>query len=950
MKKISNLLTSRKISLIFKNKQEMKKLKFLSMAFAAVALASCSSEDLNVASNYKLPGDGTEVLVTVGGNDMRTGFATDLVSDVNGSYSQKAFFTKGDVFKMYCSDVWEPQEYKFKKYAEIESVNNPDAAIFEWADADSPYNKDEVTDLANRQYGMFPADYFHFDNDKREHLLLEIPATIKLGEVKGVKDAVDEKGRNIYTSTIPMFGFCVDDVVKFQYVTSLLRVDMLSLNVNKKHTLKLSSTSYQLSGEFKSEEFDATKGNKGTLPVFGTAKTSEPDDQSISIEFTPKETDVVVYIPLPTGEYDLSTLSLTLQEEGQSLENIENIYVLDKDAEGNRIDIQDYPLGYVLKTGTRLLAVSDKELNATVESLEDLNKIIAKYAAFDRDVVVNVTLGDNVTVGDKTDYIKVPKLNHDMELNIKGGKISGSGQRLIIADSDEVGTGTLTINFDEENPTTIETEDILSMSKQNITLGGKLETETVFQAGSAKVGLAGELSDITVESAGEVNVTAGADVTELTVANVKVNINGAIATPATAAGKVGTLNVTGTKDINVAGEVATLIKVGESSAVTINTTGVATIKKVEGTETKNKEGVYTINAVWDTATTSAYNKKTGTAYDLTEYNDGNIYTAVQLAGLVNASTVSEDVKLYANITITDAKAVWRPLSTVSSFEGDNGVCTIKNVTIEETDNNTSNGSGFFKSKATTVSNLVLDNITINVASGKEVNYIGCLIGKTDDDVAISNVEIKNATINGNDKCNNLGGLIGQASGSGKTVTVSGTTVSAKINGYYNLGGIVGSISECTVILGTKSGSDPAEPVELASATSIVMKKNITQDTDENAGTVGLVTGALLDANAKLQLDYFSTEAAGDPEGWKYDKCRLQIGKVAMTDVWFKGCLDANKKANYFVGYSANAATGDNNYSIGAGSSAKKQKNAKPADDSGEIKNPAAAANTFNVFE
>lgn len=312
----------------------MKKIHYFSAAIAVAALASCSSDDLQLAgaNAAMLAEDGSQVLVTV--NEpadalTRAGFATEIKD--NGKIASSFIFQEGDVFKMYCKDTWKPQIYKFTADADVNGVN--DAAIFTFADDANRLNQEKVV----REYAVFPQgtlgteDYLYFKDEYRTALQMNLPKSFDLNNAEDkyapgattitTGKGVDLSGRKVFTALVPMFGYAKENTVKFNYMTGLVRVHLQGLGA-KTHTLKLAPVStaskfYQLSGEFTATGWDAAKIDEAVLPEFKTAeKNAHFDDDEFSVTFTSvdSEIDYVVFVPVPVGTYDFSQLELSLDE------------------------------------------------------------------------------------------------------------------------------------------------------------------------------------------------------------------------------------------------------------------------------------------------------------------------------------------------------------------------------------------------------------------------------------------------------------------------------------------------------------------------------------------------------------------------------------------------------------------------------------------------------------
>ena len=448
------------------------KIKYLSLAFAAVALASCSSDELPIANGtqpYDLPTDGSQVFVTVAdsedSNITRAGYAVQT----SPSFAQKIVFEKDDAFKMYCKNIWMPQVYKFKQEAIVNGVNGD---VFEWADASSKYNSEE-TEFADREYGVFPANMFQFDNENREHLVFSLPKE-NTYQAPTTSASTTQEGRTVYHALVPMFGYNVENNVTFHYMTSLVRVHVLGLPAGD-HTLKLesqdlgTSTYYQLSGDFEAqlgdEDWDAaavTNGDYTTaegesiqLPEFKTKNTNDTNEKEVSIKFTTTaSSDYYMYLPFPTGTYQDDKLTLKLDDVDISGQIA--YFTAAKDNEDGT---------HTFKGGCMIKVELENPETKTVADLVGLNNLLEEVADFGRDVTVDVTVADDANIEvltgssyiDKAKKLIVPQLKNNVTLNIKrtttgtlqeteGNIVLGTGaEKLEIVDAGEAGTGVLTI-------------------------------------------------------------------------------------------------------------------------------------------------------------------------------------------------------------------------------------------------------------------------------------------------------------------------------------------------------------------------------------------------------------------------------------------------------------------------------------------------------------------------
>lgn len=399
----------------------MRKLKFLSIAAAAVAMVGCSSDDLNFANeNYELAKDGSEVFVTVGGqeNTTRAGFANSYNME-KGTINQAFLWAKGDVFKMYCTDTWKPQLYKFTTMATVSGVNG---AVFTWANDESKYNKGEnPEDMTSREYAVFPAEgdedgnlKLEFTDEFRTSLTMTITPEVDYGTpeilenseyVQNGEKKTDMNGRMYVSNTlIPLFGFAKNDAVSFNYMTALLRVNVQGIKTGE-HTLTLASETTKLSGEFVTGDFDAAKYTTSDLPKFKAEEAKTESEKSLTVKFTADNetlgTDYFIYIPVPVGTYAAGDLSLTLDKDVENGDKREITITTT-----GKVDLKEQET--TVGAGTFLVATTAKPVVEYVSSLKELQDVVDGFANVQREAIYHIWGG---TSEEKAYFeIQVPEL------------------------------------------------------------------------------------------------------------------------------------------------------------------------------------------------------------------------------------------------------------------------------------------------------------------------------------------------------------------------------------------------------------------------------------------------------------------------------------------------------------------------------------------------------------
>ena len=250
------------------------------------------------------------------------------------------------------------------------------------------------------------------------------------------------------------------------------------------------------------------------------------------------------------------------------------------------------------------------------------------------------------------------------------------------------------------------------------------------------------------------------------------------------------------------------------------------------------------------------------------YNTGKVYTAIQLASLP-ASTTS--VEVYSNIDLNNQNWSGTGFSGSSfAFAGKdinaktsgNQYPTIENLNLYAVNNSnvTVTGLGFIKSATSaTLSNFTLRTVSTSFKSNKTVTGVGALIGCVITGATIDGVTVNGAQIGSTAYCQEVGGLVGNSTGtiSLKSVTATGLT----LNGENTIGGVVGKTTNSVA------------PVQVtANSTINVTAINVPEDhkaapditkigeKEIKYGAVGMIAG---DAKAKVTIDTGKTLTVND---------------------------------------------------------------------------------------
>ena len=929
------------------------KFKYLSMALAAVALASCSSDDLKLAdgTTMTLPDDGSKIFATINDPDAesitRAGFATQINYNEDGSQksiSQTAMFQEGDVFKMYCTHTWKPQTYKFVQDAEIDGVNG---SLFEFADAESKLN--DGGELSTREYGVFPANSFAFKDENRSKLYFTLaPVNVYESSSDGyyapqstnvtTSSGTDLSGRKVYKALVPMFGFNKENKIAFNYMTSLIRVQLQGV-AEGVHNLVLSQTAkmagctnpFQLSGEFESTQFDATEGTDGKLPVFNRVETGVVGEQQINIQFATDGdySDYIIYVPVPTGKYDLTKLKLTF--DPASLTPLTggtdmDLQVATGTYKGKKVSESttawdaakvDFELG----TGTKLLASLSQPEVAVATNLMKLNKILAKYADFGREAVVDVNIAGFTAIARQTDDTQVdankklyiPELKNDVTLNLTGADITSAeaaaDQILYIVDKGTAGTGKLTINFsakDDAAPRSC--VKVVSTSAQNIelkTTNGATPANTATFAGAtfdnaaAKVALNAtftaapsivKAAEITIGKDLGVGIDAGASNLiikdhisgNVTVdgGNVTVEAEAVDVIPQIWVKKAATTKLDGADVLIKSGEVTNLVVNKAVTKVAMEGGKIGTLTGENSANTKFDDGtnlaiatagaaeITTVNPANDptkcTLTfTSTWNAATSAS---AAAGQSNIYTAAQLkaASAANATyDLQADITIAAGLTGADAFVSIAKHATTTKFNGNNH--TITGLTAP-------------------------------------------LFGAITSAVAIKDLTLAGVAITSEDEANGVGAI---APSTNAAVTIEHCSVAGAISGHYYVGGLVGIVKGSTLTIGYQAANETAaEQTKMTNAlvtAGVAFTNTKTYGTaigwDDKAATWGKFVGSVEGTGELVIAENCTGTAAFDKKALRFSYNRTHNGSGTITG-YYKGNTD-------LVGYTT--TTGDITY-------------------------------------
>lgn len=279
--------------------------KFIPVALAAVALSSCSSDDLFGSLSSKT--DGLKTLeVTV--EQLNDGTITRMANLGEGN---GVIWQAGDKIAVYDDQLFIYDPYEFDEKAKSFVLQKNEAELL-----DAP------------KYALFPYAYFDPDkgcthweraNDKVWAQAI-IPNQMKYGwdsEATNVNTPyVTADGKAAYVSLLPMWGTATKDgdktSVSLHYMTAILKVTLTNAMGNRNYLYvrgfkNIAGTEYaQLNGFFR-----ADLSTTGRIPVTSAALTGQyvaptKDDNYIEIDISNiNKATSVIYIPVPAGHYGM---------------------------------------------------------------------------------------------------------------------------------------------------------------------------------------------------------------------------------------------------------------------------------------------------------------------------------------------------------------------------------------------------------------------------------------------------------------------------------------------------------------------------------------------------------------------------------------------------------------------------------------------------------------------
>lgn len=815
----------------------MKRLfKFFPVALAVVALASCSSDDLQTANGLPQEEfDPSKLYVTIEGEDdanvTRAGFTEG--STATGGLTRKTIFTKNDEIKIYHNETnWRPQLWKYTGDAQVAFTNSEGVTgIFTTSSKAGETVPEYVTG-----YGIYPSNLGSFANEDRTEMTFNLNA-LKVMDYK-TQPSVAYADRDYSMAQIiapmPMWGYAQDSKMKLKYLTAYVRYETYFPDDDVANTVRylvIQSDKKKLNGEFTVEvnpeklmdeqpeletEAITDPDHPTNLSTDGVDAVNGAEDIILVNLGQVKKGGLVVYVPITAGQQKLdfymsnpmttpitAGTKLKTGAEGNLTHSPVNLAPADILARNTQLAKNNSTIkanDEMQRAGFYNVVDDSNNKNATATSpFEMVQAIIAADKEAYRDFEITFTQPIVVENSDATpqrqwiDFQNTVanyglgeayNLKHKVTVNAKLKGVPADHNQVL--NIKNIGGAKLTLNIQQDAacPVDINVTDGLT---SELVLDGTLKKVT--NASSDKLTIAGKVeTDVTTEG----NITIDASDVELnTVAKLIIS--------------------KGCTKVNVLDGTVTKVEFTEKTDknnkqidadVEFHTEGTGYLKAVDYKNvpqaTDGKTFAKTISY------TSKWDGKTPATVELTSISCGSdpvkglsvngvvedvtsaITSAAQLAGY----NVEATTRILAKEIDLDGKDMQNAHALASALNGNYNVfakstdvaaaaaiaqANIKNLQIDVADGDL----GLFKTSTTNgaVYNLKISDAKILGKTGSIAANIGTLIGKAGAAITVKNVDV-----------------------TGLTATITGKTDYATDGKYLNIGGVIGQVSGGTATM------------------------------------------------------------------------------------------------------------------------------------------------------
>jgi len=916
----------------------MKKIfKFFPVALAAIAMASCSSDDLtegNYISQEDLDPTKLYVVLEDEGGVTRGGFSEGIV---DGSLKRKLFFEKGDEMKVYHDQTnWRPQVWKYEGEANIAYEKNKGLVASTFKCEGEQYTSG---------YGVFPADLAKFTEEDRSKAQFDLKKLANVEWSAAASTIYNKEGQNgidTYVAPMPLWGYSPDNVMKAHYLTSYLRIEASQLEAVAEgkaiYMVIQSADGESLNGKFdvtidpeklleQEPELETTAGVRTNLVSDGVDAFANNENDVIVLKIGKREAGpFVAYVPIVAGvsglkvyktePIDEATAAGTLLKTGGTEFLGDTPYaVIDASyiKERNKSDVGTTQRGVfynIIKDDTKVVASSPYALAEIIKKMDA--KMVRDFSITVDPATPTVVDRRNTDTPTKfeldlSDYA----LKNNVTVNVAFTSYQNSNADILEVKT-KAGSKTLKLNLNTAGEKPLK---VITFNKN---------TASPVELAGANLNAAGF-----VVNAGSKNLTIKSSANAV-YATAETNID---ALDGTTAGIFkGIFVKKGAEKINLTNGVAQNLTIDATvdHNVTIDGNGRAAIKTVTGLmtdagkknviangKTSDFNKVRFITSAWD-----------GTAFG-SEGNaqlvasSGKIYFAAQLQAVGKGTEKATSYTIMAESLDLNNKA-WTPVNaenkqvtanyTGADLAKDQKQAEIKKVKISTSADN----AGLFAT-AGAISNIDLENVNIETTADGKKN-IGALVGVINGN--ISNVKVKNVTINATGLSENIGALAGTSGTAGvfNDIEIEG----ANLTGYTKMGGIIGYVQENLTIGVSKDKTPLIYTVpEAASFTKgdavmntttdaekVCSVKNVTFTQNTKPGTyqyipayaaIGDYVGSVVNANKTLHI--FTEEAAATTPLFTRPANYTNFGKFTFSDTDGSTYVVEIGREQYLVGLS-----------------------------------------------
>lgn len=832
--------------------------KFFSLALAAVALASCSDNDLFDGKTVEQQMDPNKLYAQIEdltdgetGDVTRSGFVYSYQADKpNG---QVFVWTADDKVKLYDDNGnWRPQIWSYDEEETLKYNSSEGFAVFT-----SNSTEDDLADVTqvgdgtvatqyNSAYGVMPFDLAEFANEKRTQIKFNFSklAYYETG-LTDESELVSWSSAKLSKAPIPLWAVAKNNVMNVNYLTGILKVDIDNIE-NTLGAVDAVANTHQF---LIIQAEDAANAGKGfymhptSANVAGLAAVNfKPDGKADGTPYVPTVSSNGTGDALTAlGTYNLTAAGLNVPADqividlGNCTGRVQVSVPLMPGAQKVKAyvkkDVSVADLTNVDLSGATAVIPAAKEWTVQagkyyriqdpgLVQMDDLNNpysvaqaIINNDPNQTRDWTLRInsdvdvkTGGANADPNNFTIDLGTYQLAHNVYIEFGGAhgfKKNVATDKLVVKmPASKNGKDSLTIT--NNNQSTVETIEIAADNAGKVTLSGDFKTAT------KTINILGPnvtLKDVDASDAASVVNAKKPFIINSVDKNIKkVNI-------ATGCTQVTLLN--GTIDgitLDATDKIAANVEIYTEGKSTIDAFSYVNMPYTTAGTVDTYTYDINFKSTWTNkaAALAAESFTTITDHDGTALTQNFIVTAAQLAKYGGAS--AKDVVLLGtfNLNGSDANAwVGVPYTSSKNFTGydkkagDNfgtGQAVIKNLYGAQGlfANIVGPQDGNYDIAIEGLKFSGTNTVTANVSTG-----LGLLAGTIDEDntynftVTLGNITVEGVTITtaAGGKYKNIGGLVGIVS---DDVNVKNCNVTASLTAFGNMGGYFGQIAKGTV--------------------------------------------------------------------------------------------------------------------------------------------------------